>query len=60
MGRESADDTSVLISALRSERGAAAEVIRCVMLGELTVLMNHQGLLTLLGRLALRAKIGPD
>jgi putative PIN family toxin of toxin-antitoxin system len=35
-------DTSVLISALRSERGAAIEVIRCVMLGELTVLMDHK------------------
>jgi putative PIN family toxin of toxin-antitoxin system len=34
-------DTSVLVSALRSERGAAAEVIRRVMLGELTVLMDH-------------------
>jgi putative PIN family toxin of toxin-antitoxin system len=34
--------TSVLISALRSEQGAAAEVIRRVMLGELTVLMDHK------------------
>lgn len=35
-------DTSVLISALRSERGAASEVVRLAMLGELTVLMDHK------------------
>jgi putative PIN family toxin of toxin-antitoxin system len=35
-------DTSVLISALRSGRGASAEVIRRVMLGDLTILMDHK------------------
>lgn len=35
-------DTSALIAALRSERGAAAEVIRRAILGELIVLMDHK------------------
>jgi len=35
-------DTSVVISALRSDRGASAEVIRRAMLGELTILMDHK------------------
>jgi putative PIN family toxin of toxin-antitoxin system len=35
-------DTSVVISSLRSEQGASAEVIRRAMLGDFTVLMDHK------------------
>jgi putative PIN family toxin of toxin-antitoxin system len=35
-------DTSVLISALRSEKGASAEVIRRATLGEMTILMDSK------------------
>ncbi|MGB9028481.1 MAG: putative toxin-antitoxin system toxin component, PIN family [Acidobacteriaceae bacterium] len=34
-------DTSVLISALRSGAGASAEILRLVLRGELTILMNY-------------------
>ena len=35
-------DTSSLITALRSSRGAAAEVLRLVLSGELTILMDYK------------------
>ena len=35
-------DTSVLISALRSDTGAAAEVVRLVLNGTLKLLMDHK------------------
>jgi putative PIN family toxin of toxin-antitoxin system len=35
-------DTSSLITALRSNRGAAAEILRLVLLGDLTILMDYK------------------
>jgi predicted nucleic acid-binding protein len=35
-------DTSVLITALRSSRGAAAEVLRLTLIGKLTLLMDYK------------------
>jgi putative PIN family toxin of toxin-antitoxin system len=35
-------DTSVLIAALRSSTGAAAEIVRLALLGELTTLMDYK------------------